>query len=505
MKYLNRKHAGSVEFGAPLNDELLKSIKQDLKLDISLIVPDEDGYRYQAKTHELTIPKKKYPFLKKMMDNEGVEISRVNKNGKELLTAYTTVRDYSGKGVGVLAIPKDIGPILTAAKRSALYSVSIGFISLIAIQLLVYRLFTRLVDKPIKQFNALLERASQGDLSQDMTKSIISPGGWSGNESKDEVMKARTDEFSELSLYMYAFISNVRTLVGDVNINSDNLSQSARDLVDIAGTIDTGSSESATRAESVAKSAEEMSLNMSNVAAATEEAAANVQVMSTATEEISSTVGEIQGSTATAREITGEAVNQAVDITTKVDELGTAALDIGKVTETIAEISDQTNLLALNATIEAARAGDAGKGFGVVANEIKDLARQTAEATGEIKDRIEAIQSSTEVTISGIKKISEIITEIDSIVSTIATSLAVQNETMMELSSNIAQAGGGIGEVSENVAQSSSFAKDISSDISEVHSAVNDISNDSGVVKENADELRQLSISLQDLIKKFKL
>ena len=36
-------------------------------------------------------------------------------------------------------------------------------------------------------------------------------------------------------------------------------------------------------------------------------------------------------------------------------------------------------------TIEAVRAGEAGKGFAVVAGEIKDLARQTAEATFEIK------------------------------------------------------------------------------------------------------------------------
>ncbi len=126
-------------------------------------------------------------------------------------------------------------------------------------------------------------------------------------------------------------------------------------------------------------------------------------------------------------------------------------------TETIADISAQTNLLALNATIEAARAGEAGKGFAVVANEIKDLAKQTAQATGEIKERIDGIQHSTNVTVTGIKKISDIITEIDTIVSGIAVSLDEQSATMTELTSNIVQAGEGISEVSENVAQSSWF------------------------------------------------
>lgn len=66
------------------------------------------------------------------------------------------------------------------------------------------------------------------------------------------------------------------------------------------------------------------------------------------------------------------------------------AQDISKVTEVITEISEQTNLLALNATIEAARAGEAGKGFAVAANEIKELAKQTAEATKEIKIKVAA-------------------------------------------------------------------------------------------------------------------
>ena len=64
-------------------------------------------------------------------------------------------------------------------------------------------------------------------------------------------------------------------------------------------------------------------------------------------------------------------------------------------TETITEISEQTNLLALNATIEAVRAGEAGKGFAVVANEIKDLAKQTPEATADIKAKISKIQAAT--------------------------------------------------------------------------------------------------------------
>ena len=73
-----------------------------------------------------------------------------------------------------------------------------------------------------------------------------------------------------------------------------------------------------------------------------------------------------------------------------------AASDIGEVAGTIQDIAEQTNLLALNATIEAARAGGSGKGFAVVASEVKELATQTANATDDIRGRIEGIQRSTD-------------------------------------------------------------------------------------------------------------
>ncbi len=545
--YLNKKPAGSVEFGAPINEKLLEQIKTNIHDDLSVIVPDGNGFKYQAKTHDMTIPENKYSFLAEVMQADDVRVQQVSKNGRELMTAYLAIRDYSGNGVGVLAIPRDIGSILAAAKKTALTSLVFGLLALVVIQFFVYFLFTRLIDRPIKSFTRLLESASRGDLSGEVDVSSILPTNcsevmqcnqkecsmfgkegycWeeagsaaanvqcpkiltgeytSCSECKGVFRNVVRDEFSELSAYMHSFIANVRNLIRDVNSNCTNLNNSSISLAGISEKIDAGSTDSAQRANAVAAATEEMSSNMASVAAATEEAAANVNVMTTATEEISSSVGDIQRSTMNAKEITGDAVIQAADISEKVDELGSAALDIGKVTETIADISAQTNLLALNATIEAARAGEAGKGFAVVANEIKDLAKQTAEATGEIKKRIDGIQNSTSVTVTGIKKISDIIVEIDTIVSSIALSLDEQSATMTELTSNIVQAGSGISEVSENVAQSSLVSQQISADISEVNKAVSDISTGTGDVRQNAEELRLLSQSLKNLIEKFKI
>ena len=541
------RHVGSVEFGAPINDKLVKSIKEIIHANISVVVPDGKGFKYQAKTHSLTIPVNKFPFLKKIMQGSETKIVRVTKNNRELMTAYRPIQDYSGKTVGILAIPYDISDTLAAARKSALKDVFAGLFALVVILALVYLIFQFLIDRPLKAINTRLEAASRGDLSQQADSvniagvncskilqcnkldcsmygktgycweeagsaathmqcpQIVSGEYKSCSECKACFGLAVQDEFSELNAYLHAFIANVSHTVQDIRANSNNLNQSSDNLAKVSEQMDAGSSEAAQRSESVAAAAEEMSSNMSSVAAATEEAAANVNMMTTATEEINSTVGEIQQSTAKAKSITDQAVNEASDISVKVDELGVSAQDIGKVTETITEISSQTNLLALNATIEAARAGEAGKGFAVVANEIKDLAKQTAEATGAIKQQIEGIQNSTSDTVTGIRTITEIINEIDEIVSNIATALDEQAGTMTELITNIQQAGEGIGEVAENVAQSSSVSQEIAADVAQVNQAAGEISHGTGEVKDKADELKQYASDLRNLIEKFKL
>jgi methyl-accepting chemotaxis protein len=188
-----------------------------------------------------------------------------------------------------------------------------------------------------------------------------------------------------------------------------------------------------------------------------------------------------------------------------MDQLGNAANSIGKVIETITDISEQVNLLALNATIEAARAGDAGKGFAVVANEIKELAKQTAGATLDIKKQIEGIQGTTDGTVTSINEISQVIANVNEIVSTIATAVDEQSAATGEIASNIKQASQGIQEVNQNVNQSSSVSAEITEDIATVNQTTTDISNNSGQLSASAGELQRMAAEMNGIVGAFKI
>lgn len=316
---------------------------------------------------------------------------------------------------------------------------------------------------------------------------------------------ASHDEFGEVAGWFNTFVEKIHAIIRDVASKVSKLNNASVTLSDISMKLTEGAENTSTKSNMVAAAAEEMSSNINSVASSMEQASSNANIVSSSVEEMTATINEISRNTENARTITEKAVTEAGSCSANMTTLGHAAEDIGKVVETITEISSQVNLLALNATIEAARAGEVGKGFAVVANEIKDLASQTAEATTEIKGRVEAIQNSTKNTITGIKGISDVVDDINKIVITIATAVEEQSVTTREIANNVGQVSQGINIVNENTAQSSTVANEIASEIANVNSSSIEISAGSAQVNLNAQELSKLAGELDQLVGKFKV
>jgi methyl-accepting chemotaxis protein len=224
----------------------------------------------------------------------------------------------------------------------------------------------------------------------------------------------------------------------------------------------------------------ETTQNLSNqVAGASEQASSNMQSVATATEELSTSVDEIGRRVRESNKIAEAAVVQAQQTDGRIGKLSRAAQEIGDVVKLITAIAEQTNLLALNATIEAARAGDAGRGFAVVAAEVKSLASQTAKATDEISSHILGMQGATQESVAAIKEIGGTIAQISSIASSIASAVEQQSSATQEIARSVQTVAQGTEEAAANIMQVNRGATETGSASEEVLNSAKSLSTES--------------------------
>lgn len=309
----------------------------------------------------------------------------------------------------------------------------------------------------------------------------------------------------ELMIAIADMVKGLSTMIRNVSEGAQTLASASTELAVTSNKMVEETTRVTERSSTVAAATEEMSANSRSVASGMSSTTTNLSSVAAATEEMTATISDIANNTEKARNISSEAVTQAIVVANMMKELGRSAQEIGKVTEAITSISAQTNMLALNATIEAARAGAAGKGFAVVANEIKELAKQTDAATEDIKGRINGIQTSTGTAIMDIDKISAVIRNVSEIVTTIAVAIEEQSSVTRDIAGNISMATSGVSEANDRVSQTSTVAQTIAQDIAGVNVSARELDQASKQINISATELSRLSEQLRAMIGNFRV
>jgi methyl-accepting chemotaxis protein len=342
--------------------------------------------------------------------------------------------------------------------------------------------------KPLDRAADLMREMAEGD--GDLTRRVAATG---------------VRETDRLGGEFNRFAMVTQGMVSSVIERTRPLGDAASGLQAVAGELDRSSEQVSQRAEVVGRSAQGMSRDAQSAYVEVEQSGSNLERIAAAVEEMNASIGEVANGASLSRATGVEALDAAEQAAKFVGDLADASAEIGKVIEIIVEISEQTKLLALNATIEAARAGEAGRGFAVVAGEVKELAKGTADATEDIRTRVDRMRQATGLAVERIERIREVIHKSSDMQTSIAASVEEQSSATREIASSLAEVVAGVRVVRGNLLTVVEGTRSVSSEMDQVVGVSAALRDEAHKVRESSDRMAGMAEAVRNLLGRFKV
>lgn len=363
---------------------------------------------------------------------------------------------------------------LYAGLNSARNYMLITFLVICIIFIMVSIVMAANLVRPLNNMAMVFEELGQGE--GDLTYKIEESGA---------------EEISRLAKGFNIFVSKIRTVVQDV-------ANTAQDVKSASEHVYQDAEQSKVSSDKQRDEAHQVSVAINEMGSTIGEIANNAGVAAQATNEATEMTLDAQKVVNNSNITINQMAENMEDVSTNIESLAERSNSISSVLDVIRGISEQTNLLALNAAIEAARAGEQGRGFAVVADEVRSLAQRTSESTDEIHQMITELQDGAKTAVASVhegKQHAEL-----------GVQAAVKtNDALDEIVGNIQH-------ISDLNTQIATATEEQSAVINEINVHVVNISDSternaeaSASIESSSDSLKSMSLTLDSLVKRFKV
>ncbi len=344
---------------------------------------------------------------------------------------------------------------------------------------------------------------SRGDLS----KPVVAEAGFG------------RDEIDELATAITNMQENLRELVGHIQHTAQSVSDSANDLQRSAENVNASTEEVGSSMKKIAGGAETQSQLVGHASKVITEMASSIQKTAVSAEDAARASGETSGGAeqgSNAARLAGEKVKKVFSriesASQEVFAFGEKTKEISKIVDLITQVAQQTNLLAINATIEAARAGEYGRGFAVVADEIRKLAESAGRSAEQISKLARDISNQSSAVVSAMKEGIDELAEGREDLTTIVRSMGSITDTARKgaekvhlISESAGEQFRGSEEMVAAIRKISQVAQENASSTEAIHAVIEEQTQAVSRMTSAAQELTDLSVELQSVVRRFKL
>lgn len=344
---------------------------------------------------------------------------------------------------------------------------------------------------------------SRGDLS----KPVVAEGGFG------------RDEIDELATAITNMQENLRELVGHIQRTAQSVADSANDLQRSAENVNSSTEEVGSSMKRIATGAESQSQLVGHASQVITEMASSIQKTAVSAEDAARAAAETSGAAeegSNAARLAGEKVKKVFSriesASHEVFAFGEKTKEISKIVDVITQVAQQTNLLAINAAIEAARAGEYGRGFAVVADEVRKLSESAGRSAEQISKLASDISNQSRAVVSAMKEGIDELAEGREDLTTIVRSMGSITDTARKgadkvhlISESAGEQFKGSEEMVAAIREISQVAMQNAGSTEAIHSVIEEQTDAVSRMTTSAQELTNLSVELQNVVRRFKL